>query len=266
MDFESIRGTLTAKGYSEATADAKIAHDVILKAIRDSGFHDRLAIKGGVVMSGLTAVARRATMDMDVDFLHYPLANDAIRRFISGLSRVADCRIAIRGKIVPLNQQEYKGKRVFLSLTDERCHVIETKIDVGVHVREEVRQGEFVFRLAMDGSTVTLLANSCEQIFVEKLKSLLKFGSASTRFKDVYDLCYLLSHVHKDVLASYLGMYVFGDPKMRESNVVDVSRRLTRIFADGDYMKALANPTSAWLDVSAEDAAARLVRFFDDLM
>ena len=113
---------------------------------------------------------------------------------------------------------------------------------------------------------MTLLANSCEQIFVEKLKSLLKFGSASTRFKDVYDLCYLLSHVHKDVLVPYLDMYVFGDPKMRESNVVDVSRRLARIFADGDYMKALENPTSAWLDVSAEEAASRLVRFFDDLM
>ncbi len=265
MDFESIRGTLVAEGYSETTADAKIAHDVILKAIRDSGFQDRLTVKGGVVMSGLTSVARRATMDLDVDFLHYPLANESIRRFISGLNRVADCRITVRGKIIPLNQQEYKGKRVFLSLTDERRHVIETKIDVGVHVRAEVRQSDFEFRLAVDGSTVTLLANSCEQIFVEKLKSLLKFGSASTRFKDVYDLSYLLSLVRKDVIAAYLDLYVFGDPKMRENDAADVSRRLARIFADVDYMKALANPTNAWLDVSAEEASARLVRFFDDL-
>ena len=38
MDFSAIRSILQAKGYSEETADAKIAHDIVLKAIADSGF------------------------------------------------------------------------------------------------------------------------------------------------------------------------------------------------------------------------------------
>ena len=89
MDFSAIRSILQAKGYSEETADAKIAHDIILKAIADSGFHDNLTVKGGVVMSGITGLVRRSTMDMDVDFFHYPLTNEAIRRFVSRLNRVA---------------------------------------------------------------------------------------------------------------------------------------------------------------------------------
>lgn len=112
MDFETLRQKLLSIGYSDDTADAKIAHDIVLKAVWDAGFHDHLTIKGGVVMSGLTDVVRRATMDMDVDFLHYSLANESIRKFVSRLSRVAPCKISIKGRIILLKQQEYKGKRV----------------------------------------------------------------------------------------------------------------------------------------------------------
>ena len=85
MDFTVFKDRLVAEGYTDDTAYAKIAHDIVLKAVRDSGFHDNLTVKGGVVMSSLTDIARRATMDMDLDFLRYPLANDAISAFISSM-------------------------------------------------------------------------------------------------------------------------------------------------------------------------------------
>ena len=68
MDFGEFHDRLVARGYSDDTADAKIAHDIVLKAVRDSGFHDNITVKGGVVMSGITDVVRRATMDLDLDF------------------------------------------------------------------------------------------------------------------------------------------------------------------------------------------------------
>lgn len=259
MLFEEIRERLLAMGYSDDTADAKIAHDIVLKAVRDAGFHDNLTVKGGVVMSGLTDVVRRATMDMDVDFLHYSLSNESIRRFVSRINRAAPCKIGIRGKIVELKQQEYKGKRIYLVLADEAKREIETKIDIGVHTREDVRQGDFGFRSVTDGETIMLLVNSKEQIFVEKLKSLLRFGSASTRFKDVYDMCYLSSRVDKNVLRDYVRLYVLLDQKMRERDVEGVCRRLRRVFADKDYMSALADPTYAWMDVKPEIAAQTIV-------
>lgn len=68
MDFKAIAAPLKAAGYSPRKAEAKIAHDLLLKAIEDAGFHDKVTIKGGVVMSGITDEVRRATMDMDFDF------------------------------------------------------------------------------------------------------------------------------------------------------------------------------------------------------
>lgn len=259
MLFEQIHEGLLAEGYSDDTADAKIAHDIILKAVRDAGFHDNLTIKGGVVMSGLTDIVRRATMDMDVDFLHYSLSNESIRRFVSRLNRAAPCKISIRGKIVELKQQEYKGKRIYLVLTDEAKREIETKVDIGVHTREQVRQGDFGFRVVTDSEKVLVLVNSREQIFVEKLKSLLRFGSASTRFKDVYDMCYLAARVDKRVLLDYINLYVLQDQKMRENDIDGICWRLKRVFADKDYMAALADPTYAWMDVKPEVAAKAVV-------
>ncbi len=59
MDFSVFKDRLVADGYSDDAAYAKIAHDIVLKAVQDSGFHDNLTVKGGVVMSSLTDVARR---------------------------------------------------------------------------------------------------------------------------------------------------------------------------------------------------------------
>lgn len=265
MVFDQMRTKLMAKGYTTDTANAKIAHDVMLDAVREAGFHDNLTVKGGVVMSGLTKVARRATMDMDVDFLHYSLSDTAIRRFVSRLNRSSECTISISRPIKTLKQQEYEGKRVYVSIEDANGSRIGTKVDIGVHTRAEVEQSEFGFKVVTRSGTVQLLVNNKEQIFVEKLKSLLRFGSASTRFKDVFDMYYLSRRIRKTILRTYMKLYIYDDAKMKEDDVSGVVRRLQRVFANRRYMKQLADPVYAWIDVSPNDVASRLVDFLSGI-
>ena len=265
MDFSVLKDRLVADGYSDDAAYAKIAHDIVLKAVQDSGFHDNLTVKGGVVMSSLTDVARRATMDMDLDFLHYPLSNDAIRRFVSGLNRVAPCGIRISGKIETLRQQEYKGKRIRLALKDETGFFIETKIDFGVHTRMDIAQTSRTFKVVTGESEVSLLVNPNEQIFVEKLKSLLRFGSASTRFKDVFDMYYLSTRLSRDVVRRYLQVYIFDDARMREDSILDIVVRIRRIFDNKAFKRNVSRPANAWIDVPVEEAMAALVAFVSSL-
>ena len=59
MDFKTKVSELMALGYKRASARAKIAHDVVLAAIKASGMKDSVTIKGGVVMSGITKEVRR---------------------------------------------------------------------------------------------------------------------------------------------------------------------------------------------------------------
>ena len=265
MNFKDIAATLKKSGYSPKKADAKIAHDIVLKAIEDAGFHDKVTIKGGVVMSGITDAVRRATIDMDVDFLGYSLGDASIQRFVQRLNRVADCDIRIDGPITELRQKEYKGKRINLALTDEAGRSIRTKVDIGVHSNKAIPQEDFQFKVITDSNNVVLLVNPKEQIFVEKLKSLLRLGVISTRYKDVYDLFYLHSRIDARVLSDYLRICIFDDSSMLEKNVVDIERRLARIFSSKTFLKRMANPDYAWIDDSVDAVVKGLLEFFKGL-
>ena len=265
MDFRSTATTLKASGYPPRKADAKIAHDIVLKAIEDAGFHDKVTIKGGVVMSGITDAVRRATIDMDFDFLGYSLGDVSIRRFVQRLNRVAECEIRIDGDIQELRQSEYRGKRVNLVLTDEAGHSIKTKVDIGVHGNKSIEQVDFRFKVISDNAGVVLLVNPKEQIFIEKLKSLLRLGVVSTRYKDVYDLFYLCSRVDTNILGEYLHMCIFEDEAMLENGVRDIERRLGRIFSSKTFLKRMANPDYAWLDEPVETVVGTLLEFFKGL-
>jgi len=265
MDFQKLHDQLVAKGYNDDTADAKIAHDIVLKAINAAGFRENLTVKGGVVMSGITDLVRRATIDMDVDFLHYSISNASVRHFIAVLNRVSDCRIQIVGPIAELKHQDYRGKRLFLKITDGHKVAVKTKLDIGVHTWADVRQTDFDFKVVTDTTSVSLQINPKEQIFVEKLKSLLRIGPVSTRFKDVYDMYYLRTRVRKSILRKMLQTYVFEDAKLRETDTAGITSRLNRIFNDKGFLKGLRDPTSAWLDVPAENATKAIVDFLDTL-
>lgn len=265
MDFKAIEATLKEAGYPPRKAEAKIAHDIVLKAIEDAGFHDKVTIKGGVVMSGITDAVRRATLDMDVDFLGYSLGDTSIRRFVQRLNRAAECEIRLDGEVQELRQREYRGKRIKLILTDDKGRSIKTKVDIGVHGNKSIEQVDFRFKVTSDDNGVVLLVNPKEQIFTEKLKSLLRLGLVSTRYKDVYDMFYPSSRVDARVLGEYIRMYIFDDGEMLENDMRDIGGRLGRIFSSNTFLRRMANPDYAWLDVAPDKVASDIVTFISSL-
>lgn len=84
-------------GYSDRNADARVCQDIVLKAIERSDFGRNVTIKGGVVMRSITGNVRRATGDLDLDFIRYSLEDDSIRYFISKLNCLDRIRIEIKG-------------------------------------------------------------------------------------------------------------------------------------------------------------------------
>lgn len=59
-----------------------------------------------------------------------------------------------------------------------------------ISIRKQIEKEEYCFDIAYDDEGASLLINSNEQMLSEKLRSLLKFGTFSTRFKDIYELCF----------------------------------------------------------------------------
>lgn len=81
--FMELIDSLKNQGYNETNAEARVCQDLVLKAISQSSLSQNVTIKGGVVMRNLTENVRRATQDLDIDFIKYPLEDIAIKRFVS---------------------------------------------------------------------------------------------------------------------------------------------------------------------------------------
>lgn len=221
---------IEALGYSSQDARARVCQDIVLKAIAESSLSRSITIKGGVVMRSITGNVRRATQDMDIDFIRYSLSDEAIDNFIRRIDCLPDISIERIGNITELNQQDYHGKSVKILINDKDGSTIESKIDLGVHKHFEIEQEEYCFDIAHDNEGASLLINSKEQMFSEKLRSLLKFGTFSTRYKDIYDIYYHCDKVNKEKLAICLESYVFSDEGMRENDMSGAVRRITKVF------------------------------------
>ena len=108
----------SAHGYGDANAQSKVCQDIILKAISSSSLSNNLTIKGGVVMRSKTGNIRRATQDLDIDFIRYSLADESIDMLINKLNCLDGISIKRHGEIEELRQQDYRGKRVYVEISD----------------------------------------------------------------------------------------------------------------------------------------------------
>lgn len=247
---ELIKG-LMAIGYRRLPAQAKVAHDVLLMAMHRSGFKESSAIKGGVVMSQITADIRRATMDMDIDFVHHSISNRSIEAFVRRLARFSNgVEIKIDGEITDLKHEDYRGKRIFVTLKDDSIDTpVRTKMDIGVHTHDELVQVECVFDLAGDEKGVELQANSNEQIFAEKLASLVRHGILSQRPKDVFDMYYLSDRMDMAKFRKYVEVLVYAGKRCSVADKDALIESVRKTFASKRFLGKLKAARVNWLEV-----------------
>ena len=219
-------------------------------------------------MHSISKDLRRATRDMDLDFIKYSLEDNSIMRFIEELSNVDDgIKIEIDGEIKELHHQDYDGKRVNIELFDKYGNKLKTKLDIGVHKLLDIKQDEYCFDLSIINQNANLLINSKEQIFVEKIKSLLKLGFRSTRYKDLFDFYYLINktELDKEKIMYCFNILIFKDETMRENNIEDVVNRLKMTFNSNAYRNHLSNPKNNWLDITVDDAIMSVLKYIKSL-
>lgn len=259
-NLEKLTALYVDEGYSELLAEARVCQDIVLKAISESTMNRNVTIKGGVVMRSITGNVRRATRDIDFDFIRYSIDEAAIRDFIEKLNVLEGITLQISGEIEELSQQEYRGKRIWVVIKDDTGHSLKTKMDLGVHKNIQIEQDEFCFDVCHDDEGVSLLMNSKEQIFAEKLRALVKFGTFSGRVKDVFDLCYLSEYVDKERLLRCIHTYILDDSEMFEHNMEDIRRRVRKVFSDKNFARSVENSgKDNWLRIKASVAFERIL-------
>lgn len=140
-------------------------------------------------------------------------------------------------------------------------------LDIGVHKYFNIEQDEYYFDFNIIEQSVSLLINSKEQIIVEKLKSLLKFGITSTRFKDIFDFYYLINNenIDKDKLIKYIDILIFKYENMREHTIEDISKRLSNILNNSRFKSRINTANNNWLEMLIEDVTESILNYFEGL-
>ena len=197
----------------------------------------------------------------------YPISDEGVKKFIKALSNVDDdIDIRIKGPIEELAQQDYKGKRVYVQISDGRS-TFDTKLDLGVHAKLDLEQEERWFDIAQSDEGVSLLANSKEQMFAEKLKSFLLHGIRSTRYRDLHDMYYIghMDTLDRPLLTQYIHTLIIDDEGMWDEDLDAVADRASHTLSNKPFLTRMKNSSRAWTAAKPADIAAWLPRFIRSL-
>ena len=238
------------QGFTDEIAESIVGQEIVMEAISLSDMTDRVLLKGGIIMYHITSNARRATRDLDFDLIRYDISSDSsIDLFIALLNRTyPDYYLKRVNRITTLHQEDYKGKRTYVEISD-KTYRFRIKLDIGVHTLFAIEQNNIEFRVVNDSKRISLLANPLEQVIGEKLYSLAKHGILSTRYKDIFDIYYLIKthDINKLLLKSCLDLLIdYGKSNVKD--ISDLCERIEQTFNDDHWYKRLTTSDQDWLD------------------
>ena len=264
INIENILNKISNNGFKGEMIDARACQDIILLLISKSPFCKNVTIKGGVVLSSISRDIRRATKDVDFDFIKLPLNDNQIRIFLKLLNGIEGIKIETI-RIEELKHQDYKGRRVYIKICDVYKNILYGKLDIGVHKHCSLKQREYCFDIFACEDTVSLLINSPEQIFTEKLKSLIRHDVFSTRFKDVFDMYFLLDKIDRSELLHCFDILIYDDKQLKIKNVHGVYDKILSIFTDETYVLNIKTSKRNWVDVDVAIILETILTFLSDL-
>lgn len=265
MNLQEMVELYIEEGLTRILAEARVCQDIVLKAIASGPLNRNVTIKGGVVMRSITNNNRRATRDIDLDFIHYSLADESIEAFIRRLNCIEGISIEISGDIKELKHQDYHGKSIEVTIRDEFDYHVESKIDIGVHKDLTIEQEEYCFDVCLDDNGASLLKNTVEQAFTEKLRSLLIFANNSRRYKDIFDMYYLKDVVDVEKTNRLVKHYIYDDEGMKEKNIDDIIKRVSYAFKDSQYLRRVSTSRQRWVDDDIKAIADGIIEFLEKL-
>lgn len=248
LNLKDMMDIYQEEGLASDLAAARVCQDIVLTAISKGPLSRNVTIKGGAVMRSITNNNRRSTRDIDLDFIHYPLSDEGIKSFVEKMNCIDGIVISIDGDIEELKHQDYHGKSIKVQIEDQHGTRISSKIDIGVHKHFEIEQDQYCFDVCMDDNGASLLKNTAEQSFTEKLRSLLIFGYNSRRYKDIYDMYYLKDVVDKEKVHAAIKLLIFDDSTMRENDYDSIIKRVENSFKDKQYLRRISGSRQRWID------------------
>ena len=150
----------------------------LLVRLGKSGYAEAFVLKGGLLISSMTGVAQRTTMDMDTTDMDEDTVSEAVAAICA--VDVADGMEYSFERIEPIREgDEYANWRAQLRV---RCGKIDAPVKIDITTGDEIVPGRIEYRypLMFEEGSVRVLSYPLETVLAEKLETVVS-GESPTR-------------------------------------------------------------------------------------
>lgn len=191
----------------------------LLLRLEKSPYADKFILKGGLLVSSMTGVMQRTTMDMDTTVVGMDMDESTVTAVVREicLIDVNDEMNYIFERVEPIREiDEYANWRAHLRV---RYGKLDAPIKIDITTGDRIVPGQTVYAypLMFDGGWVRVLSYPIETVLAEKFETVVSRGVANTRGRDFYDIHALL-RTRRDVInGETLAMAVAATAEKRGS-------------------------------------------------
>lgn len=207
----------------------------LLVRLGKSGYAEAFVLKGGLLISSMTGVAQRTTMDMDTTVIGMDMDEGTVSEAVAAICAVdvADGMEYSFERIEPIREgDEYANWRAHLRA---RYGKIDAPVKIDITTGDEIVPGRIEYRypLMFEEGSVRVLSYPLETVLAEKLETVVSRGIANTRGRDYYDIHTLLrlkageinrDSLHEAVVATASGRGSLGTMGDYEAVLGEVRR------------------------------------------
>ena len=96
---------------------------------------------------------------------------------------------------------------------------------------------------------------------------MLRFGIRTTRYKDIFDIYYLINktEINKEDLLNIMDTLIIKDSTMRENNIGDIINNLDTILNNNVFKHSLSDARNNWLDISVNQVINNVIDYFKSM-
>lgn len=180
----------------------------LLERISVSRYKDNFILKGGLLVSSLTGVDMRSTMDVDTTVRSIKLDKESAQVFLKEILTIdlGDNVYFYITKVQEIMEgHEYEGIRVMIDcVLDKISQIIKVDISTG----DVITPGalEYKYPLIVEDRTIDIWVYNLETLLAEKLETIMVRADSNTRMRDFYDIFILLrnrmSNIDQDIFKS----------------------------------------------------------------
>lgn len=162
----------------------------LLMRLAESSYADKFVLKGGLLISSMTGIYQRTTMDMDATVVGMDMDEASVTKALREIctTDVGDGMTFEFERIEPIREDdEYANWRAHLRARYGRIDA-PVKVDITTGDAIYPTQIRHNFELMFDQGTLDVLSYHPATVLAEKLETVLSRGEANTRGRDFYDL------------------------------------------------------------------------------